>query len=54
METSTMPVSWDDLRVLLAVQREKSLLAAGRSLGVSTSTVARRLDALEDALGKRL
>jgi len=47
-------LSWDDLRVLLAVHREGSLLAAGRSLGLSTSTTGRRLDALEAATGSKL
>lgn len=46
--------TWDDLRFLLEVHRGKSLLAASKALGVATSTVARRLDALEDALGRRL
>lgn len=46
--------SWDDLRILLAVHRAGSLLAAGKSLGFSTSTAARRLDALEAALGLQL
>lgn len=47
-------ISWDDLRILLAIQRAGSLLAAGRSLGLSTSTAARRLDALEAAFGRQL
>src|SRR4051812_4226459 len=47
-------LSWDDLRILLAIQRAGSLLAAGRSLGLSTSTMARRLDALELAMGQQL
>lgn len=47
-------LSWDDLRVLLAVHREGSLLAAGRALGQSTSTTGRRLDALEAAMGTQL
>ncbi len=47
-------MSWDDLRVLLAVHRHGSLLAAASWLGVSTSTVSRRIDALERALGRRL
>lgn len=47
-------ISWDDLRVLLAVHRAGSLLAAGRLLGLSTSTTSRRLDLLESALGVRL
>src|SRR5471032_3678317 len=46
--------SWDDLRILLAVYRAGSLLAAGKSLGLSTSTTARRLDALEAAMGCQL
>ncbi|MGK4002675.1 LysR family transcriptional regulator [Sorangium sp. So ce1036] len=45
---------WDDLRVLLALHRHRSFLAAGKALGVSTSTVARRIDALEAALGRPL
>lgn len=46
--------SWDDLRVLLAVHRHGSFLAAGRALKTSTSTVARRIEALEAALGSTL
>jgi len=42
---------WDDLRSLLAVARGGSTLAASRALGVSQSTIARRLDSLEHALG---
>ncbi len=52
MQTGTPP--WDDLRVLLAVHRERSFLAAGKALGVATSTVARRIEALEGALGRSL
>ncbi len=52
MQTETPP--WDDLRVLLAVHRERSFLAAGKALGVATSTVARRVEALERALGRTL
>lgn len=48
------PPSWDDLRVLLAVSRERSFLSAGKALGLSTSTTARRIDALEAALGRAL
>lgn len=46
--------SWEDLRVLLAVSRATSFLAAGRTLGVATSTVARRVSVLEAHLGARL
>ncbi|AKT38478.1 LysR family transcriptional regulator [Chondromyces crocatus] len=45
---------WDDLRVLLALHRHRSFLAAGKALGVSTSTAARRIAALEAALGRPL
>ncbi|MES2645044.1 MAG: LysR family transcriptional regulator [Myxococcota bacterium] len=46
--------AWDDLRVLLAVHRGGSFLAAGLELGLSTSTVARRIGALEHDLGHAL
>jgi DNA-binding transcriptional LysR family regulator len=52
MQTDSLP--WDDLRILLAVHRQRSFLAAGKSLGVATSTVARRVEALERALGRAL
>jgi DNA-binding transcriptional LysR family regulator len=44
-------MDWNDLRYFLAVAREGSTLAAGRALRVSQTTVARRVAALEDALG---
>jgi DNA-binding transcriptional LysR family regulator len=46
--------TWDDLRVLLAVHRHRSFLAAGKALGVSTSTAARRIEALEGSLNRAL
>jgi DNA-binding transcriptional LysR family regulator len=45
---------WDDVRIFLAAQRHGSLGAASARLGLDTSTVSRRLAALEDALGTRL
>jgi len=45
---------WDDLQVVLAIGRAGSLVGAAERLGVNTSTVARRLDALEQALGVHL
>jgi DNA-binding transcriptional LysR family regulator len=45
---------WDDVRVFLAAVRHRSLAAAGERLGLDTSTVSRRLGALEEALGSRL
>ncbi|MCW0404846.1 LysR family transcriptional regulator [Xanthomonas sontii] len=47
-------MSWDDVRYFLAVLREGSLSSAARTLRVQHSTVARRIDALEAALGMRL
>jgi DNA-binding transcriptional LysR family regulator len=45
---------WNDLRYFLAVARKGSTLAAGRELSVSQTTVARRIAALEEALGVSL
>jgi DNA-binding transcriptional LysR family regulator len=47
-------LKWDDLKLLLAIAREQSLSAAGVRLGLNTSTMSRRLDALEEALGAHL
>lgn len=47
-------MDWDHLRIFLAVTRHGQLLAAARRLGLTHSTVARRLDALELSLGARL
>ena len=44
-------LDWNDLRYFIAVARHGSTLAAGRNLGVSQTTVARRIAALEQALG---
>ena len=45
---------WSDLHLLLAVARAGSFLAAGRALGLSTSTVSRRITALEASVGTLL
>jgi len=42
---------WNDLRYFLAVTRKGSTLAAARDLNVSQTTVARRIAALEQAIG---
>src|SRR5947199_6550919 len=42
---------WNDLRYFIAVAHEGSTLAAGRALRVSQTTVARRIAALEEAIG---
>jgi DNA-binding transcriptional LysR family regulator len=47
-------MNWDDLRIFLAVARSGGLVSAARRLGVDHTTVARRLTALETALGARL
>ena len=44
-------LDWNDVRFFIAVAREGSTLAAGRLLRVSQTTVARRVAALEAALG---
>lgn len=45
---------WGDLRHFLAVARGGSTLAAAKSLGCNQTTVARRIAALEEALGEKL
>lgn len=47
-------LQWDDIRYFLSVARGGSLSEAARTLGVQHSTVARRIDAMEQALGVRL
>ena len=47
-------LDWNDLRYFLAVADQGSTLAAGRSMRVSQTTVARRIAALEEALGHPL
>lgn len=47
-------LGWDDLRTVLAVGRSGSLSGAARGLGVTHSTVFRRVAAIEKRLGARL
>src|SRR5690349_17935107 len=47
-------MNWDDLRYVLAISRGGGLNAAARQLGVNTSSVFRRLGALEQQLQVRL
>jgi DNA-binding transcriptional LysR family regulator len=49
-----MEISWDDLRVFLAIARERTLSAAARRLRIDQSTVGRRLAALQAAGNARL
>ena len=46
--------NWDDLRIFSAVARQGSTLVASKMLGISQTTVARRLDRLERHLGIKL
>jgi len=47
-------LDWNDLRLVLAVAREGSLSGAARALGVTHSTVFRRLGAIEETIRARL
>ena len=47
-------MNWDDLKVLLALSREGSTRKAAATLGVSNTTVMRRLESLEEQVGGRL
>lgn len=44
-------LDWDNVRVFLAIARQGSMRGAGRALGLSQPTIARRLAVFEDALG---
>lgn len=46
-----MNVDWDDMRVFLQVERTGRLVRAARRLGISHTTVARRLSRLEERCG---
>ena len=46
--------NWDDLRSFIEVTRTKSLSRAANRLGVNHTTVARRIQALEESLGAQL
>lgn len=45
---------WNDLRIFLAIARSGSALSAARELGLNQTTVTRRIDVLEHALGTSL
>jgi DNA-binding transcriptional LysR family regulator len=45
---------WDDIRLFLALHRARTLAAAAKITALDSSTLSRRLAALEDALGTRL
>lgn len=44
-------MNWDDLKVLLALARAGSTRKAAVTLGVSNTTVMRRLESLEQEVG---
>jgi DNA-binding transcriptional LysR family regulator len=44
-------MDWDDVRVFLAIARRGSMRAAGRALGLSQPTIARRLAGFEATFG---
>lgn len=54
MQPPSRVPDWDDLRFLATIGREGTLAAAARRLGVDQTTVARRLRALDEALGTPL
>ncbi len=47
-------INWNDMRFLLALERQGSAIKAARMLNVSHQTVSRRLTELEQGLGARL
>lgn len=47
-------IDWSDLRFVLAVARAGSALRAAQALGVNQTTVTRRIDQLEQAIGATL
>lgn len=47
-------LDWEDLKTFLAVARHGNLSAGARRLGVSQTTMGRRLEALQDKVGARL
>jgi DNA-binding transcriptional LysR family regulator len=49
-----MDYRWDDIRLFLALHRERTLSAAGHKLGLDGSTMSRRLAAFEEVLGRTL
>ncbi|SCC73247.1 LysR family transcriptional regulator [Acinetobacter albensis] len=49
-----MKVDWDHLRFFLVLARAKTLTNTARLMGVEHSTVSRRIQSLEQSLGKQL
>ncbi len=53
-KTHVMKISWDDMQTVLALVRGGSLSEAGAELGLTYTTVARRIRRAEEALGRPL
>ncbi|MCK9261124.1 MAG: LysR family transcriptional regulator [Azoarcus sp.] len=53
-KSTDQKLQWEDVRYFLALTREGSLSGAARKLVVEHSTVARRVESLEQAIGLRL
>lgn len=49
-----MKITWDDMQTVLALVRGGNLAAAGAQLGLTYTTVARRIRRAEEALGRPL
>ena len=47
-------MKWDDLQILLAASRSRTMTEAAHRLGVDQTTISRRLKALESDLGLKL
>jgi DNA-binding transcriptional LysR family regulator len=47
-------LSWDDLRIMKAIGESGGLAAAATMLGVSNTTISRRLSRLEQVVGAAL
>ncbi|WP_336802066.1 LysR family transcriptional regulator [Kaistia sp. MMO-174] len=47
-------MDWEDLKTFLAIAREGNLSAGARALGVSQTTMGRRLEALHERIGAKL
>ena len=46
--------NWNDLKLVLAIQRAATLSGGAKALGINHSTAFRRLNALEEKIGARL
>src|SRR5215470_14669049 len=51
LEPKVNPISWDDIRVFIACAQAESFRKAARTLKLSSSTVLRRIERFEKALG---